>query len=39
MAAIKAESDQHPLGIPVAKDTGNKLAAHFGVAVLPTVWS
>lgn len=37
-AAIKAVSDQHNLGFPIAKDSGNRLADHFSVMVTPTVW-
>lgn len=37
-ASIKSETTQRPLGIPVAKDTGNRLADHFTVTTLPMVW-
>lgn len=37
-AAIKAETSQVGLAFPIAKDEGYKIADHFGVTTLPTVW-
>ena len=38
VAAIKSEAAQRPLGIPIAKDAGNRLADHFAVTTVPAVW-